>query len=232
MLIEVEIGVSIMKYIFGMILIFLMIFSSVVLATDTNLMARWKFNEGQGRLTRGSPHEAHVGSLLGGATWTQDSHQGYALSLDGVNDYVRVEDHYALDMQAMVVKAWVKIDGPSNTGQVQQIVSKPGQYSFGIGNTLYPQHLVFTLSTGVVVDAGGSVPYGEWHHVTFDYNGTSVKSYLDNVLVGDYPVASGLSLPNTLNPLGIGGTPLPSGHAVDLFKGKIDNVKIYRYDGY
>ena len=56
-----------------------------------------------------------------------DANAGYALSLDGVNDYVNIPDNSALDISNQItVEAWVRLEG--NTGTFQNAVRKNDNY--------------------------------------------------------------------------------------------------------
>ena len=53
--------------------------------------AYWKFDEGSGNTLEDSSGNDHDGTIYG-ATWVT-GYSGYALDFDGVNDYVKLDEH-------------------------------------------------------------------------------------------------------------------------------------------
>ena len=66
--------------------------SSNFLLNDDFVNAYWKFNECNGNTAYDSSGHSYDGTIYGG-TYTTDSYSGCALSFDGVNDYVDLDDY-------------------------------------------------------------------------------------------------------------------------------------------
>ena len=77
-------------------------------AAPTGLVAAYAFNEGTGTTTADATGTGHLGTLTG-AVWTAAGKNGSALSFDGVNDWVTVNDANDLDLtNGMTLEAWVR----------------------------------------------------------------------------------------------------------------------------
>src|SRR5262245_37133784 len=72
------------------------------------LIAAYGFEENQGGTTADSAGNDDLGTISG-ASWTTSGRFGNALSFDGVNDWVTVNDTAALDLTTgMTLMAWVR----------------------------------------------------------------------------------------------------------------------------
>jgi hypothetical protein len=159
-------------------------------SVDANTMGLWHFDESFGSTAYDSSTYSNNGAISGakwaGPVWTTDAmYGGWALSFDGVNDYVRVPDSPSLDLTTKItVDAWVKFDA-SSTGKDSVIARKWNAYSLQkfvddklegwvkIGGTWY----------GVRgVSGGTTLTSGVWYHLAFTYDGTNVKTYVNGIL--------------------------------------------------
>jgi hypothetical protein len=74
----------------------------------SGLVAAYGFDEGNGSTLRDASGKSHNGTLSG-PVWAGAGRNGGALQFDGVNDFVRVDDHADLDLTgAMTLEAWVR----------------------------------------------------------------------------------------------------------------------------
>ena len=72
-----------------------------------SLVAAYGFNEGTGTTLLDQTGKGHTGTITG-ATWTAQGKFGSALTFDGVNDWVTVNDANDLDFTTgMTLEAWV-----------------------------------------------------------------------------------------------------------------------------
>ena len=75
--------------------------------TSLGLVAAYAFSEGSGPSLADRTGTGHTGTISG-ATWTTQGRFGNALTFDGVNDWVTVNDANDLDFTtAMTLEAWV-----------------------------------------------------------------------------------------------------------------------------
>ena len=81
---------------------------TVTVNNVSGLVAAYGFNEGSGTaLTDASGNG--LNGVISGATWSTTGKFGGALSFDGVNDWVTINDNNLLDLTtAMTLEAWVR----------------------------------------------------------------------------------------------------------------------------
>jgi hypothetical protein len=112
-----------------------------------------------------------------------------SLSLDGINDYVLVNDSDSLSVEGPItVEAWFKVN---SIGTYQTIVAKEsytvagsgGGYELQITNTgkvranFYQSHNTYTVAVGTT-----TVTPGVWHHAAATFDGTTRRVFLDGSL--------------------------------------------------
>ncbi len=216
-------------------------------SADTNTVGLWRFNEGSGQTAGDSAGSNHgqLGStsapdvndptwvtsgVPAGPQWVADQWGGKALDFDGVDDYVDCGNVTQLDgLSAFTVEFWIKVDSlPFPADKWEGIIargSSPQRCPWVFGNkgssNLYMQ---FETTTGSAADCSlttNNLTAGQWHHVAFTWDGTTVTSYLDG-LAGPTDTTSGSVLVNTDGSLKFGHIP---GYA--YFDGLIDEVRIW-----
>lgn len=106
-----------------------------------------------------------------------------SLTLDGVNDYVKIAKESTFDItNAITVEGWFKVDSWSKPWQA--IITK-GDSAWRIARAGEGNSLEFAVgpgSSGKVVQGFKAVNDGVWHHVAGVYDGTVMKLYIDGVL--------------------------------------------------
>ncbi len=133
--------------------------------------------------------------------------------------YTDVNDWH--DSTAMTITAWVKRE---STGACETIIAQNYQQSFWFGFCSPAGNLRFYRSGGASADSTGTVPAGQWTHVTVIYDGFFVAFYLDGAPAGLQPLAN--SGPGTSDPITIGGD-FTEGSYNYGFTGLLDEIKIY-----
>lgn len=130
-----------------------------------------------------------------------------SIQLDGVDDYVEVEDHPSLNFGTgnFSFESWIKVPSTAGAGSyvlLDKRVSSPAWRGISIG--LYYQRLLLQLADGAYYNwtSAGTVPMdGNWHHVAVSVNRTSttgIQFYVDGVAVGSgNPTVRSGSLSNT-----------------------------------
>jgi len=204
--------------------------------TDSPITAGlWHMDEDSGTIiydddsaNPGRDNDGAFGSSSSTPAWEAAGKFGSGVSFDGVDDHVRIEDSFSLDIQDEVtVECWVKVI--ATTGTWMRVVWKQDAY----GITINPDG---TFSGSFLISADGSWPGsyynspnsstdvtdGAWHHLAVTFDGQTMKTYVDGNLEGADSSNSGRII-NSANPLIFGDqwfTPsLP-------FKGYIDEVRI------
>jgi hypothetical protein len=114
-----------MKKIFGFLVMveFGLFLLTQRLKAEEGLVGYWSFDEGEGTIAHDYSGNSNDGTIYG-ATWV-DGKVGKALSFDGVDDYVRVNDSSNFDItDAITIEAWIK---PIKTTGDHQIIVQSGE---------------------------------------------------------------------------------------------------------
>jgi glucose/arabinose dehydrogenase len=195
---------------------------------SAGLIAHWSFDETRGTAAADSSGHGHGGSLTYGPAWrpAEDCKVGGCLSLDGVDDYVKVLDTASLRVTGDVtVSAWIK---PTSLATKQSVVSKRYEYELGPLDNAAPNplHWSHKNSSGTVISGKltSGVDAGAWQHVVLvrDAAAKRVTGYENGALadVSTYAAAPATSSYQ----LNIGRNPAGNQH----FKGLVDEVRVYR----
>ena len=188
------------------------------------LVAAYNFNQGSGAtLTDVSGNNNH-GALTNGPVWTTAGKYGGALTFDGINDLVSINDAPSLDLTTgMTLEAWVK---PSTVSGWRTVVLKeiPGNLAYAmfanqsaqrpgaeirVGSTTYNSSGTAALSTTA------------WTHLAVTYDGSILRFYVNGAQAGSRSVSGGMV--TSSSPLRIGGNLIWG----EYFRGQIDDVRIY-----
>jgi hypothetical protein len=186
-------------------------------------VAAYSFDEGEGEVAEDLTGNEHDGAIEG-ASWFANGKFGKALSFDGVNDCVTVEDAPDLQLtEEFTLETWFKSRG---AGTWEPILFKEGgefgAYSIWLGAESG------TLE-GYVVEEGeemktavAEAPIGKnvWAHVALTYDGAWMRLYIDGDLV-DATYAEDLT--PSEGPLQIGC----SLQIEENYEGLIDEVRVY-----
>ncbi len=192
--------------------------SATTLATASELVAAYAFEEGSGSSVSDASGRGNVGTIQN-ATWTTAGKYGKGLAFNGTTARVTVPDAASLHLTTgMTLEAWVS---PSDvTAAWRDVIYK--------GNDNY--FLEATSSRGGVPGAGGTfgevygtttLPPGAWTHLAVTYDGATLRLYVNGTQVSS--VARTGPIATSTNPLQIGGDSLYG----QFFAGVIDEVRIY-----
>ncbi len=198
-------------------------------ATCNEYSARWTFEEGSGSVSAdisGNGNNATVG-----AGWAAGKH-GKGLLLNGSSQFARAPASTSLDAvtRTFTIAAWAWRD----TGQTglravasrQFGTSYSDQWLLGFYDNSYAFHLN-TLDSGATDLLWGEAPTRQWVHLAGVYDGVTMRLYADGALLQSVPKSGPVQLDG--NPLIIGGNEnSASGAPQALFKGRIDDVRLYR----
>ena len=214
----------------------------------TDPVAAWSFDEGSGSTAFDDSGNGHDGALTNGAAWTTSAapigvENPYALTLDGVDDYVRIPDSDALDFDTdddFTVSVWIKPGStqfPTGSNQDSDVVEKwsqhQGRYPFVI--RYYNQNAGSNEGKVYVerydgghapkITSSSSINDGQWHQVTFVRSGGATGTlnlYVDGVLEGSTADTTTGTTVNTSD-LFIG----QRGDNINRFNGLVDDLQIY-----
>jgi hypothetical protein len=153
-------------------------------------------------------------------------HDGMALDLDGVDDYVDCSYDPLFDVTGneITVSAWVTI---RSIPTAWMSIAAKGEYAWRLGNANMDPRFHFGITIWNAPDTASqdgvtAVGYDEWHHVAGVFDGANIMVYLDGVLDASSP---------TTEPIGINDKSMFIGNNPDApdryWNGLIDELKIY-----
>ncbi|NQV58040.1 MAG: pre-peptidase C-terminal domain-containing protein, partial [Alphaproteobacteria bacterium] len=170
-------------------------------------------------------------NLFGGVGVTQSIQSavapGRGLSLDGVNDYIDVQEDASLTLGSFTLEAWINTSGGSG---FDRIITKPsgGGQNYSLTLVDGKAHVRFDGggSGGVQAESAFTVNDGQWHHLAgvYDQSADLLSIYVDGSLAaatdttGHSPISSGSE------GLQIGRFSQTYGQ---YFDGQIDDVRIW-----
>ncbi|PJA95572.1 MAG: hypothetical protein CO129_11085 [Ignavibacteriales bacterium CG_4_9_14_3_um_filter_34_10] len=166
---------------------------------------------------------------------TEMAGAGYAMHLDGSNDYVDLGDQASLQISGteITIEAWINAakwepeiwragifvreegDGPNNgymlrVGDIENSYHKGG-VNFNLGNSGWHE-----VSSEAVMDTG------KWYHIAGTYDGSTMKIYINGIEVASQLYSGTLNPGTTTSAIGT------SSYYTDrVFTGKIDEVRVW-----
>jgi glucose/arabinose dehydrogenase/PKD repeat protein len=188
-----------------------------------NPVAAYNFNAGSGTTLADVTGKGHTGTLTG-PTWSTAGKTGAALSFDGVNDSVRVNDANDLDLTtAMTLEAWVR---PTTLGNWRTVLFKE-----------QTSHMTYSLYAATVssrpsgqsyiggerdVRSPTALPTATWSHLATTYDGSVLRLYVNGTQVSTLNASGAMAV--STGPLKIGGNAV---FGSEWFSGLIDDVRVY-----
>lgn len=200
-----------------------------VAGPGTGLLASYAFDAGASSIATDSSGNNNHGTLSAGAIWNTSGKFANSLTFDGTGG-VTVPDSATLRLiDNWTIEAWIN---PSVvTGNYRAVMRKGNymlyamtSYTFGCNASTagIPWGAFFADTPGTYYGACDSVPVAPnvWTHVAFTHDGSTLKLYIQGVLVNSFSITGGI--PAATDVLYIGASPFGEG-----FVGKMDNVRIY-----
>ena len=190
--------------------------------SNSGLVAAWAFNQGSGSTVANSAGTGN-GGTISGATWTTGQFGG-ALSFDGIDDLITVNDANSLDLtNGMTLEAWVK---PTALADFSTVVMK--ERTNGLSYAMYASNGANSPPT-VYINEGSDrsatgallLPLNSWSHLAATYDGSTINLYVNGNLASS--ATGGGSLATSTGALRIGGNTVWG----EYFKGLIDEVRVY-----
>ena len=187
------------------------------------LVGAWGFDETSGTTTTDASTAGNAGTISG-ATRSTSGRFGGALTFDGVNDWVTVNDAPSLRLSTgMTASAWVNPSTLGNSWRTVLFKQRAGGISYSLYAHSDTGRPSAHISTPFEVDARGaaSLAAGVWTHVATTYDGTTLRLYVNGTQVASRAVTGAIA--NDANPLRFGGNSVWS----EWFAGRIDEVRLY-----
>jgi hypothetical protein len=206
-------------------LAFFVLVPSVVLTrgVKADLIGWWRLDEGKGTTVADISGRDHHGRFAEGTPEWVDGTSGKALRFDGSNK-VEIPDHDDFHLvDAVSVALWAQPESDQPDYAKFFCKQKSGEYPYALQFSS-SQTIRATVNASARFDTP-SIPNfaGEWAHLCFTYDGTTLILYKDGEEASQIEATGGLQQ-NDLS-LSIGGR-LDSGQN---FVGIIDDVKLYSH---
>jgi len=188
-------------------------------AGPAGLEAEWNFDEGEGNVARDATGHGHDARLYG-PTWVKQG-KGYAIRLDGFDDYVDAGESKALGIGGpFSLELWVKPLLKAH-GEAKLLGEGYSTYVLTYYNTEICNFYVGGGATGNWKSA--KLKVGEWNHVVAAFDGETLHQW-----VNGRPTSSRKSPNKNYKPaghfhMGTKGSPQSA-----KFKGLMDRVRVYR----
>ena len=142
---------------------------------DEGLVGYWSFDDGTATDNSGQGHDG----VVHGSPAVIQGVRGYALSLDGVDDYIQIPDAPELEPQALTLSAWLRADATTGTAGIIDKRSSDNHRGYVL---LLRSWLAAELIIGDGnLQSSGRVdcPPGEWVHLAATYDGAVLQTYLN-----------------------------------------------------
>lgn len=202
--------------------VFVVILSLVVCAwpqftPDTNTLALYHFDEGQGTVASdASPN--HWNGTLTGCTWVTGRF-GKALSFNGVSDFVTI--NHALPIRNISFELWIRSTDTMSSGCVMNMYSS---YDQGFSVSFLEDSVHFYTSSLIGIQPRGALPNRQsWVYLaaTID-NLDTIRLYINGNLVDKQPDPA---MDRSWSSFYFGAFPY-AGIMTNFFKGIIDEARI------
>jgi len=182
-------------------------------------VAAYGFNEGSGAIVTDVSGNGNNGTISG-ATWTASGKYGNALSFNGTNALVTINNAASLQLTSgMTLEAWVYPTTISNKWRDVIYKGNDNYYLEGTSNNSHRPALGGTFGTPVYGTA--ALTANTWTHLTGSYDGATMRLYVNGVQVASRAQTGAIA--TSTNPLQIGGDSIYG----QYFVGRIDEVRVY-----
>ncbi len=191
--------------------------------SNAGLVGAYHFEEASGTTVVDASGKGNKGTISGATPITQGRF-GKALSFDGVNDWVTINDAASLDLTTgMTLEAWVY---PTVSMKdwvdvvIKEATNAAAYYLVANSDTSRP-------ATGVSIGGeqqlhGGSwLLANQWTHLAATYDGTSQRLYVNGTEVASRAQSGSIAVSNGV--LRIGGNSIWG----EFFKGRLDEIRVY-----
>jgi hypothetical protein len=189
-----------------------------------SLVAAYAFDEGAGSATADASGNGNDGTISG-AAWTSVGKHGSALSFDGVNDWVTVNDSQSLHLEGgLTLSAWVKPTAGGSSWQTVVLKEATGHLDYALyasATAGLPSGHAYIDGADERTNGPSPLPSDTWSYLAATYDGSQLLLYRDGVEIASTPLEGGLAMGT--GQLRIGG----NGIWTEWFHGLIDDLRLY-----
>lgn len=193
--------------------------------TDSSIISFWDFNDSGNSILEDLSENNNHGKIEG-CKWVKGL-KGYALSFNGVDDYVEFDKYTLLnlDLSDFTISLFVKVNAPSNTTDsfYYDIISKGERCKSGFTISATKNKILGQITnTGCSINDSVSIADGNWHHIALVRRSGNGYLYFDAKSIENYPSNDTIS---TLTKLKFG-----KNGSMDnsFYAGLLDEVKIIK----
>jgi hypothetical protein len=186
-------------------------------------VAAYNFDAGSGTTLADVTGKGHTGTLTG-PTWSTAGRTGAALSFDGVNDSVRINDADDIDLTTgMTLEAWVRPTALGNAWRTVLFKEQSGHMTYALyastdnGRPTGQAHVGGERNAR----ATAALALNTWTHLATTYDGATLRLYVNGTQAAATALTGAMAV--STGPLKIGGNALWS----EWFAGLIDDVRVY-----
>jgi YD repeat-containing protein len=188
------------------------------------LVAAYKFEEASGSTVVDASGKGNTGTISGASRITQGRF-GKALSFDGIDDWVTVNDASALDLTTgMTLEAWVYPTVDMTQWATVILKEQPGGTLYELhanGDQSQPLTSVTVGGRHRVLSGGPWLLANQWTHLAATYDGTIQRLYINGTQVAQRSQTGPIQVSSS--PLRMGGNSVWG----EFFQGRIDEVRVY-----
>ncbi|HEX8040797.1 MAG TPA: LamG-like jellyroll fold domain-containing protein [Chryseosolibacter sp.] len=195
-------------------------------AAASSLAAYWKMDEGGGKILSDDSGNGNNATITGLPKWMTGI-SGYALVLNGSNQYASAPDAQTLDItKGITLAAWVRPERKEN----QKIIMKGDQnsadgYELSLLRNGRVSFAINQHTSTLRVNSNTTYADKKWIHIAGTFNGTELKIFINGAQSNSITVASPVVI-------GANGLALYLGrntNGTNYFKGALDEVRVYNY---
>ncbi|MBI2024747.1 MAG: LamG domain-containing protein, partial [Candidatus Harrisonbacteria bacterium] len=190
------------------------------------MVGYWKFDELSGPFLEDSSGN-NTGTANGGAVFGSVGKVGRAVTFDGVNDYITMGNNSSLFPSSKIAIAfWTRLSLlPNGVADFTQHVAGGGSNVFI--RTTSGNKINFSLIDGVGwkgVTSNTILTQNQWYHVVGNYDGGSIKIYINGVSENTFPASGNINKGIPFNYFNISGA---TGGTTARITGLIDDLRLY-----
>jgi chitodextrinase len=192
--------------------------STTTHSAPSTLVAAYAFDEGLGPSAADASGNGNTGAI-GSAAWVPTGKFGNALSFNGTNARVTVNDSASLDLTAaMTLEAWVF---PTVGGGWRDVIYKAPDDTYYLESSSDSGRPATGGTFSPSLFGTSALPLNVWSHLAATLDAGTLRLYVNGVQVASQPVFAPIS--TSTGALTIGGDAVYG----QYFAGRIDEVRIY-----
>ncbi|MDM8564109.1 PA14 domain-containing protein [Candidatus Halobeggiatoa sp. HSG11] len=209
--------------------------NSTVSSFESGLVAYYRFDQDSGQEVIDVSSHDHDGVLNDstGPAWVPSgASTGYAMSFDGVDDYVEVAHSNGLETaQYVTVEAWIKANSLADWEGVLSFIQDNSNNESGYSLAYKNGQMRFLLITESMAEGdmmnnpGTAITTGEWVHIAGTYDGSEIRFYKNGELMASEAKSGAIDW--EFQPMGLFIGAYKDNNEAYYFDGQIDEVRLW-----